>query len=355
MTPRLTLTSACATTSRSSRSPRPTTRWSDPYPVDRTISSRASASPTISAAASVVRAGYGRFYDKTHFELLGGIYTGTPFTNSFLVNFPTSAADPGPRATAPPEPIPYLVNGPVVNRALLDQQFPPGRLLRNTGASWDSADCRTPYTDDITIGYERQLAASLGGERRLRARGQPRPDDPQGHQPRPACHDGGDGSAGPPAHPELTEAYASLRATYPGFANFTTAVTQPLNVADLDYDALLVSVNKRFNSNYEPRVLYTLSSTRRQHDRQRRPAERLPGAGRPAPRAERRAVELRLAAQFRGQRPGDDPEEGRPQRELGGAGAGRHAVHAGQQPGRPGPQREPHRTAARRQLCGQRR
>ena len=62
--------------------------------------------------------------------------------------------------------------------------------------------------------------------------------------------------------PELTEAYASLRATYPGFANFTTAVTQPLNVADLDYDALLVSVNKRFSSNYELRVSYTLSSTR---------------------------------------------------------------------------------------------
>ena len=44
---------------------------------------------------SVVRGGYGRFYDKSHFELIGGLYTGTPYTSSFTVNFPTGAADPG--------------------------------------------------------------------------------------------------------------------------------------------------------------------------------------------------------------------------------------------------------------------
>jgi hypothetical protein len=60
----------------------------------------------------------------------------------------------------------------------------------------------------------------------------------------------------------LNEAYEDLRATYPGFANFTTAVTQPVNVGEIDYDALLLSVNKRFGQNYEARVSYTLSDTR---------------------------------------------------------------------------------------------
>ena len=39
-------------------------------------------------------------------------------------------------------------------------------------------------------------------------------------------------------------------------------MTQPLNVGELDYDALLVSVNKRFGQNYETRVSYTLSKSR---------------------------------------------------------------------------------------------
>jgi hypothetical protein len=149
-----------------------------------------------------------------------------------------------------------------VNRTLLDQQYPPGRLLRNTGASWDSADRRTPYTDDITIGYERQLAASLAvsadyvhaASRDLMIL--------KDINPGLRATTSATAALVRQPTPELTEAYTSLRATYPGFANFTTAVTQPLNVADLDYDALLVSVNKRFSSNYELRVSYTLSSTR---------------------------------------------------------------------------------------------
>ena len=109
---------------------------------------------------SIVRGGYGRFYDKTHFELIGGLYTGTPFTSSFTVNFPTANADPGPRNGQFPTNI-YLVNGPVINHAQLEKDFPSGQLLRNTGASWDNADRRTPYTDQVTVGYERQLAGDL--------------------------------------------------------------------------------------------------------------------------------------------------------------------------------------------------
>ena len=72
----------CATTSRSSRSPRPTIRWSDGYPVDKNnFQPRVGLTYDLGGGKSLVRGGYGRFYDKTHFELIGGLYTGTPFTH----------------------------------------------------------------------------------------------------------------------------------------------------------------------------------------------------------------------------------------------------------------------------------
>ena len=65
------------------------------------------------AGSSVIRGGYGRFFDKTHFELIGGLYTGTPFTSSFTRELPVGGgrsrpaqrpvpdrSDPGQRAGA---------------------------------------------------------------------------------------------------------------------------------------------------------------------------------------------------------------------------------------------------------------
>jgi carboxypeptidase family protein/TonB-dependent receptor-like protein len=234
----------------------------DTYPVDKNnFQPRLGLTYDLGGGKSVVRAGYGRFYDKTHFELIGGLYTGTPFTSSFLVNFPTAAADAGPRNGRLPTD-PYLVNGPVVNRTLLEQQFPTGQVLRNTGATWDNAARRTPYTDEVTVGYERQLAANLAvsadyvhasnsdllmlldlnpGLRATTAATSPLVRQPSA---------------------TLQDAYVELRQTYPGFANFTTAVNQPVNVGELGYDALLLGVNKRFGQNYEARVSYTLSKSR---------------------------------------------------------------------------------------------
>ncbi|HET7618266.1 MAG TPA: hypothetical protein VFK20_07140, partial [Vicinamibacterales bacterium] len=210
---------------------------------------------------SIVRGGYGRFYDKTHFELIGGLYTGTPFTNSFNTNFPLSAPDPGPRNGQFPTD-PTLVNGPVIDHALIESLFPGGQLLRNTGASWDNPDRTVPYTDQVTVGYEREVAANLAvsadyvhafsrdllmskdlnpGLRATTA------------VTSPVVRQGSD---------ELDAAMVELEAKYPGFAPFTTGVSQPQNVGKLDYDALMVSVNKRFSQNYSARVSYTLAYSR---------------------------------------------------------------------------------------------
>ena len=171
------------------------------YPVDKNnIQPRLGVTYDLGGGKSVVRAGYGRFYDKTHFELMGGIYTGTPFTNSFLVNFPTSAADPGPRNRPRCPTDPYLVNGPVVEphaaRPAVPARTAAAQHRRQLGQR------RSPHAVHRRH-HDRLRAAAggvAGGERRLRARGQPRPDDAQGPQPRPARHDGGDVAAGPAAH-----------------------------------------------------------------------------------------------------------------------------------------------------------
>ena len=71
---------------------------SEDYPVDKN-----NFAPRIGFAydlngdgQTVVRGGYGRFYDKTHFELITGIITAGVFSDSFIVNFPANNADPGP-------------------------------------------------------------------------------------------------------------------------------------------------------------------------------------------------------------------------------------------------------------------
>ena len=335
--------------------PRPTTRWSTDTPIDKNnFQPRVGVTYDLGGGSSVIRGGYGRFYDKTHFELIGGLYTGTPFTSSFVVNFPTTAADPDPRRALPTDP--FLVNGPVINRALLEQQFPAGQLLRNTGASWDNADRGVPYTDQFTVGYERQLGRSIAVSADYVHAFKPRPADVEGPQPGLRATT----AATSPLVRQGSADLARLCAAAPrrpirASPTSPTGVTQPLNVGEIDYDALLRSFNKRFSQNYSARVSYTLASSRAATHRRRRRGERLPGARRHAPRPERRADQLRHAPQLRGQRHGARAEDRRPQRELGGARAERHAVQPDQQHRRPGSQRLARGAARGRRLLGHRR
>jgi hypothetical protein len=233
------------------------------YPVDKNnFQPRVGLTYDLGGGNSVVRGGYGRFYDKTHFELIGGLFTATPFTSSFTATFPTNAADQGPRNGVLPADV-FLVNGPTVNRDLVNARFPPGQLLRNTGASWDNADRQVPYTDQLTAGYERQLARNMGisvdyvhafSRDMLMSK-----DLNAGLRANSAA-------TSPvlrnfPQAP-LVSAYEVLRQRYPGFVNFTTGVTQPLNIGKVDYDALLVAFNKRFSQSYSARVSYTLAYSR---------------------------------------------------------------------------------------------
>lgn len=142
-------------------------RWnpffSDPqaYPVDRNnLQPRVgfAYSPTPS---SVVRGGYGVFYEKQWIDRFENYLLNRVFTTSFIANFPVSQIDPGPSNGRLPTD-PFLVNGPTVNRTLVNQAVPPGTLARNTAAVWlDTPDRVLPRQQQVSIGYERQLGPQL--------------------------------------------------------------------------------------------------------------------------------------------------------------------------------------------------
>jgi hypothetical protein len=236
------------------------------YPIDKNnIQPRFGFAYNMADGRSVVRGGYGRFFDKTHFELIGGIYTNTVFTSSFNRNFPLNNIDPGPRLGQVPTD-PLLVGGPTLTdakRALLESQFGGGASLRNTGATWDNPDRKLPYTDQITVGYERQLGQNLSASVdyvRAFAR-----DLLISRQLNPTLRATTAVTSANVRQSSavLDAATAALRAEHgSSFAAFSGSVTIPENAGKTDYDALMLQVEKRYSRNFSTRVAYTLSYSR---------------------------------------------------------------------------------------------
>lgn len=114
----------------------------------------------IGEGTTVIRGGYGWFYQNTPFELITAFRTAGPFSDSFIRSFPLNAADPGPRNGRLPTD-PTLKNGPTVDRALIASIVGTGSLLANPSPFVDSLDRKMPYVRSASIGLQRELTPTM--------------------------------------------------------------------------------------------------------------------------------------------------------------------------------------------------
>jgi hypothetical protein len=194
-------------------------------------------------ATAVIRGGYGKYYQKTAYSNFTNLVAGGVISPSFTVNFPTNNVDPGPSAGRLPTD-PFLVNGPVVNRALLNAMFPPGTTTKNTGTvDLDSPDRHLSYAHEGSIGFEKQLAGSMAvsadyvhlSHRDLLMRQEINP-----------------------GIRASTARTAAVTRIYP-VSVFNASVRELVNLGYADYNGLQMSVTKRASRGYSFRASYTYS------------------------------------------------------------------------------------------------
>jgi hypothetical protein len=227
----------------------------DAYPVDKNnLSPRIGLTVGLDdASKSVVRGGWGLFYQKTPFTFVTGVVSAGVFSDSFTAQLcgPATApicpsatqVDPGPSAGRLPTS-PFLVNGPVVNRALLNSLFPPGTVAKNTGTvQFDNPDRHLPYSRQASVGFERQLSNTMAVSAdyiRTELRDLYMRSD---------------------LNPTTRVSTARTAAVTRPDPNFTGSVLEIGNYGFANTDSLLVSLTKRFSRGYQYRVAYTLSKS----------------------------------------------------------------------------------------------
>jgi hypothetical protein len=222
--------------------------FSDPsaYPIDKNnVSPRLGASWALDdAGTAVVRGGWGLYFQKTAYSNFTPLVSAGAFSNSFLVNFPANNVDPGPSAGRLPTD-PFLVNGPVVNAALLNSRFPAGTTQKNTGTvNLDSPDRHLPYSRLATIGIEKQLPGNIAVSADYI------------HSKYRDLYMRQDLNPGLRASTNRTATVTRVNSPA-----FTAQVLELVNLGWADYDALQTSIHKRFSNHYQFRVSYTRSRT----------------------------------------------------------------------------------------------
>ncbi len=198
----------------------------------------------------MIRAGYGMFYNRTILGAIDDVLEFSKFTSSNVVNFPNASADPGPAAGRLPTD-PMLVNGPVVNREVLNQMFPPGSSVKNAGVViFDSPDRQQPFAHQATFGYARELTGTLAiNADYIHASNR---DLFLARNLNPMLR----------VNTTRTGALARLDAFGVLGEPYTERVWVMENTGYNDYDALNLSLEKRYSNNWSGRISYSLSKSR---------------------------------------------------------------------------------------------
>ena len=199
---------------------------------------------------SVLRAGYGMFYNRTILGAIDDALEFSKFTSSNVVNFPNANADPGPSAGRFPTD-PMLVNGPFLNRAALDQMFPPDSLVRNAGVViFDSPTRQQPFAHQATVGYARELTPTIAMN--VDYIHSSNRDMFLARNLNPMLR-ANTSRTGPLVR---VDAFGVLGEPY------TERVWVMENTGFNDYDALNLSLEKRYSNNWSGRISYSLSKSR---------------------------------------------------------------------------------------------
>ncbi|HUQ89153.1 MAG TPA: carboxypeptidase regulatory-like domain-containing protein [Vicinamibacterales bacterium] len=224
---------------------------SNKYPVDRNnIAPRIGFSHSFDERGrSVLRGGYGMFYNRTILGAIDDVLEQSKYTSSNVVNFPNASADPGPSAGRFPTD-PMLVNGPFVNRALLEQLFPPNTRIKNAGVVvLDAPERQQPFAHQATLGFGRELTPTIAinadfvhtaNRDMFLAR-----------------------NLNPKVRANTTRTGAITRVNAFGVLDeaYTENVWVMENTGYNDYDALNISLEKRFADGWSGRVSYSLSKS----------------------------------------------------------------------------------------------
>jgi len=217
---------------------------------------------------TVIRAGYGFFYQNTPFELITAFRTAGPFSSSFIRAFPLNAADPGPRAGRLPTD-PTLRNGPVVNRALIDSIVGTGTILSNPMPVVDNRNRRMPYVRSTSIGFQREIFPNTaltvdyihqdGVDQLMTINLNPgtrSTTSSTGAITRRFT------TLGQVIQNSIVPVDATLFSSQPFESSAVSSVTTRINEGRTDYDALQISVDKRLTRGFQFKGSYTLSKSR---------------------------------------------------------------------------------------------
>ena len=111
----------------------------------------------------MIRGGYGLYFQKTAYSNFTPIvFVGRDVQLVHRSIVPDQQRRCRVRRTGRLPTDPFLVNGPVVNRALLNQLYPAGTTTKNTGTvRFDNPDRHLPYSHQASIGFEKQLIGNI--------------------------------------------------------------------------------------------------------------------------------------------------------------------------------------------------